>query len=111
LDAKATGGGSGPDGSGVSWTMDGPVGSRRVLKRSAPTSPDWVGARGLDLTVTVRFQVLPDGRIKPGSVIQKTSGFPEIDKRALDALKKWRFEAADGAPETWGRVTFRFTSA
>jgi len=111
LDAAARGGGSGPDGSGVSWTMEGPVGSRRVLKRAAPTSPDWVGARGLDLTVTVRFQVLPDGTVKAGSVIQKTSGFPEIDKRALDALKSWRFEAADGAPETWGRVTFRFTSA
>jgi len=111
LDAKASGGGAGPDGSGVSWTMDGPVGSRRVLKRAAPTSPDWVGARGLDLTVTVRFQVLPDGTVKAGAVIQKTSGFPEIDRRALDALARWRFEAADGAPETWGRVTFRFTSA
>jgi TonB family protein len=111
LDAKAKGGGSGPDGSGVSWTMDGPVGSRRVLKRAAPTSPDWVGARGLDLTVTVRFQVLPTGRIKPGSVIQKTSGFPEIDRRALDALGQWRFEPAVDAPETWGRVTFRFTSS
>jgi colicin import membrane protein len=111
LDASAKGGGVGPDGSGVSWTMDGPVGNRRVLKRAAPTSPDWVGARGLDLTVTVRFQVLPDGTVKPGSVIQKTSGFPEIDQRALDALSGWRFEAADGAPETWGRVTFRFTSA
>jgi TonB family protein len=111
LDDKARGGGSGPDGSGVSWTMEGPVGNRRVLKRAAPTSPDWVGARGLDLTVTVRFQVLPEGTVKPGAVIQKTSGFPEIDKRALDALKSWRFEAAAGAPQTWGRVTFRFTSA
>ncbi len=90
--------------------MDGAVGNRRVLQRAVPTSPDWVGTRGLDLTVTVRFQVLPDGRVRPGAV-QKTSGFPDIDKRALDALKRWRFEPAPNAKgEVWGRVTFRFTS-
>ena len=112
LDAKAKGGGTGPDGSGVSYSLDGPVGSRRVLKRAVPTSPDWVGTRGLDLAVIVRFQVLPDGTVKPGAVIQKTSGFPEIDRRALDALRQWRFEAVPsaGAVEVWGRVRFRFTS-
>jgi colicin import membrane protein len=111
LDAKAKGGGTAPDG-GVSYTLDGPVGARRVLKRAVPTTPDWVGARNLDLTVTIRFQVLPDGAVKPGAVIQKTSGFPEIDRRALDALRKWRFEPApDGdASEVWGRASFRFTS-
>ncbi|MFI5349693.1 MAG: TonB family protein, partial [Elusimicrobiota bacterium] len=112
LDAKAKGGGTGPDGAGVSYSLDGPVGSRRVLRRTVPVSPDWVGTRGLDLAVTVRFQVLPDGTVKPGAVIRKTSGFPEIDRLALDALRKWRFEsipAGDG-PEVWGRVTFRFTS-
>ncbi len=83
-----------------------------MLKRAVPSSPDWVGARGLDLTVTVRFQVLPNGHVKPGAVVNKTSGFPEIDRLALDALRRWRFESApaDGATEVWGRVTFRFTS-
>lgn len=111
IDAKTPGAAAGPDGSGVSWTMDGPIGSRRALKRAAPASPDWVGTRGLDLTVTVGFRVLPDGTVKPGAVIRKTSGFPEIDRRALDALSRWLFEPAADAPETWGRVTFRFTSA
>jgi TonB family protein len=111
LDAKAKGGGVGPDGAGVSYSLEGPVGSRRVLKRAVPSSPDWVGARGLDLTVTVRFQVLPDGTVKPGAVIRKTSGFPEIDRLALNALRKWRFESVTAAgTEVWGRVTFRFTS-
>jgi len=111
LDAKAKGGGAGPDGSGVSYSLDGPVGRRRVLRRAVPSSPDWVGSRGLDLTVTVRFQVLPDGSVKAGAVILKTSGFPEIDRRALDALRRWRFEAVpNGGSEVWGRVKFRFTS-
>lgn len=112
LDAKPRGGGSGPEGGGVSWSLDGPVGSRRVLSREVPTSPDWVGTRGLDLSVTVRFRVMPDGSVKPGAVILKTSGFPEIDRRGLDALRRWRFETVPdkSAPEVWGRVTFRFTS-
>ena len=73
----------------------------------------WVATRNLDLTVTVRFQVLPNGSVKPGAVIQKTSGFPDIDTRALKALAHWRFQpvaAKSGAAEVWGRVTFRFTS-
>jgi TonB family protein len=112
IDAPATGGGVGPDGSGVSYSVDGPVGNRRLLHRAVPVSPDWVGARGLELTVTVRFQVLPNGKVKAGAVIQKTSGFPEIDQRALEALRRWKFQAipSNTGPEVWGRVSFRFTS-
>ena len=113
IDANPTGGGTGPEGGGVSWSVDGPVGNRRILSRVSPESPDWIATRNLDLTVTVRFQVLPDGSVKSGAVIQKTSGFPEIDRLALQALRRWRFQtvpAKSGAPEVWGRVAFRFTS-
>jgi TonB family protein len=113
IDKPAKGGGVGPEGGGVSFSVDGPVGNRRILTRVSPTSPDWVATRNLDLTVTVRFQVLPDGSVKSGAVISKTSGFPEIDTRAIKALSRWRFQpvaAKSGAAEVWGRVTFRFTS-
>lgn len=112
-DAKASpasGGGTGPDGGGLSWSLEGPAGGRRLLKRALPSSPDWVSQRGLELSVRVKFQVQPDGTVRPGSVIKSTSGFPEIDRRALEALKLWRFQAvpARAGPETWGIVTFRF---
>jgi len=109
--AKASGGGgAGVDGGGLSWSLEGPAGSRRLLRRALPQSPSWVSERGLDLSVQVKFQVQPDGSVKPGAVVKRTSGFPEIDQRALDALKKWRFDAAPAkaGPETWGVVTFRF---
>jgi len=115
IDKKATGGGIGPEGGGggVSFSVDGPLGSRRILVRVSPTSPDWVATRNLSLSVTVRFQVLPNGSVKSGAVIQKTSGFPDIDARAIKALSRWRFQpvtAKAGGEEVWGRVTFRFTS-
>ncbi|MBI5622287.1 MAG: TonB family protein [Elusimicrobia bacterium] len=97
----------------ISWSIDGPIGSRRLLKRSLPVSPEWVSQRGLDLTVQVKFQVLEDGSVKRGAIIKVTSGFPELDRLALDAIKLWRFEAVpkadSAAPQTWGVVTFRFT--
>lgn len=114
IDSKARGGGEGPSssGDGVSWSIDGGAGSRRLIQREVPTSPDWVGSRGLDLRVSVRFQILPDGRIKPGAVIQKTSGFAEIDRRAVQALRGWRFAPAPATKnEIWGRAVFRFTSS
>lgn len=103
--------GAGGGGGGLSWSIEGPIGNRRIMRRSLPKSPAWVAKRGLELAVQIKFQVMPDGSVKAGSVIQKTSGFPELDSRALDSIRKWRFEAIaprPGLPEIWGRVTFRF---
>ncbi|MBI4375659.1 MAG: energy transducer TonB [Elusimicrobia bacterium] len=108
---KASGGGLGPNGGGLSWSIDGPAGNRRLIRRVLPQSPDWVSKRGLELTVEVKFQVLEDGSVKLGAVIRKTSGFPEIDQLALEALKKWKFESIPARPDnpaTWGTVTFHF---
>ena len=112
LNAKASGGGPKTDGGDVSWSIEGPIGSRRLLARKLPVSPDWVSQRGLELRVAVKFQVLDNGMVKAGAVIKRSSGFPEIDHRALEALKHWKFEsipARSSGPETWGSVTFRFT--
>jgi TonB family protein len=110
---KPSGGGTPNDGGGVNWALDGPAGNRRLMGRRVPGCPDWVSERGLDLTVQIKFQVLDDGSVKNGVVIKKTTGFPELDRDAVDALKRWRFEAVApraGSPLTWGVVTFRFTA-
>jgi TonB family protein len=111
---RPAGGGTPNEGGGVGWSLDGPAGNRRLVRRAVPPCPAWVSERSLDLSVQVKFQVLEDGTIKRGRVIRKTSGFPDIDRLAMEALDKWLFEAvpakaADRAPDTWGIVTFRFT--
>lgn len=111
LDSRSRKGAAATEPGGVSFSLDGPVGNRRVIERVLPQSPDWVGTRGLDLMVTIRFRVLPDGTVNPGAVIEKTSGFPEIDQLALKAIRQWIFEAAPaGGTQTWGRVVLRFLS-
>ncbi len=111
-DRPVSGGGDKRVAGGLSWSIEGPVGNRRLLARQIPRSPDWVSSRGLNLAVRIKFQVLADGTVK-GALIKLTSGFPELDTLALTALAKWRFEALAAAlakvPDTWGLVTFRFT--
>lgn len=91
---------------GVGWSLEGPAGNRRLLSRRLPACPAWVGQRALSLSAQIKFQVARDGTVKPGAIIKRTSGFPDIDRLALSTLKTWRFEAAAGEP--WGLVTFRF---
>lgn len=91
---------------GVGWALEGPAGNRRLLARRLPSCPAWVGQRALSLSAQIKFQVARDGSVKSGAVIKRTSGFPEIDRLALNSLKGWKFESANGEP--WGLVTFRF---
>jgi protein TonB len=109
-DDSAAGGGAprGTGAGGASWSLEGPAGTRRLLSRALPKSPSWLSERGLDLSVQIKFQVLPGGSVKRGAVVKKTSGFPEVDREALEALKRWRFAPVRGGVETWGVVTFRF---
>ncbi|MBI3548652.1 MAG: TonB family protein [Elusimicrobia bacterium] len=114
--AKPAGGGFGdPNGGPVGWSISGPAGSRRVLKRVIPPCPDWVSQRGLDLKVQLRFRVLDDGSVKDGILVQRTSGFPDLDKLAIDALRKWRFDPyhpkpGEKVPEIWGVVKLHFVA-
>ncbi|MFA6092903.1 MAG: TonB family protein [Elusimicrobiota bacterium] len=109
---RPSGGGPAQDGGGAAWSLEGPIGNRRLLHREIPRCPDWVAERGLDLSVQIRFQVLSDGSVHRAAAVRRTSGFPDLDRRALDALLHWRFEPIPGksAPDTWGVVTLRFTT-
>jgi len=108
--ARPSRGGAGP----VSLSLDGPAGDRKLVSRSVPESPAWLARRGLDASVQVKFEVEPDGRVRAGAVIKRTSGFPDVDRRALRAVESWRFAplpAASKSAPSWGVATFRFLGA
>ncbi len=77
--------------------------NRKAKAKVAPLYPDL--ARRMNITGVVRVQVTvaPNGSIKNARLV---GGHPVLANAALDAVKKWRFEA--GPEETTGIVEFRF---
>jgi TonB family protein len=77
--------------------------SRKVKTRVTPVYPEL--ARRMNLRGTVKFMVvvLPNGNVKDTKVM---GGNPILVNAAMDALKKWRFEA--GPEESSGTVEFKF---
>jgi TonB family protein len=77
--------------------------NRKPKSKVAPLYPDL--ARRMNITGVVRVQVTvaANGSIKNAKLV---GGHPVLANAALDAVKKWRFEA--GPEETTGIVEFRF---
>lgn len=92
--------------------IEGPLSRRKVLKYYAPEFPAWARDRGLlEASVAIKFYVNNAGRVLDNASVEKTSGYGALDRVALDAIKRWQFEAlAGGASRQWGIITFRFVT-
>lgn len=86
-----------------------------VTKRIDPIYPAASRRAGEEGVVT--FRVLVNERGLPGEVqVLQSSGFPKLDQAAADALRKWRFQAANNgsgpvASFTTVKVRFRLDQA
>lgn len=63
----------------------------------------------VEATITVRFEVKPDGTIGRMVPIKKMN--PELEREVLSTLRSWRFSRLpSGVPQQsqWGTITFRF---
>ena len=89
--------------------ITGPLSSRKVVKSYVPQYPDWARAQSIEADVAIRFTVSPAGDISGRPVIERTSGYPEMDKLCLDTLTQWKFTPLSGEQDQWGVITFRFT--
>jgi TonB family protein len=88
--------------------LAGQVADRELVSYEKPVYPEWAKTDGVEGSVTLRFYVLSDGRVKDNIFVEKTSGFSDFDGNAVAALRTWRFEALPGASEQWGVITFHF---
>jgi TonB family protein len=77
--------------------------SRKVKVKIAPIYPDIARRMNITGVVKVAVVVAPNGTLKSTKIV---GGHPLLVSAALDALKKWKFEAAPG--ESQGVVEFRF---
>ena len=77
--------------------------ARKAKSKVTPTYPDL--ARKMNITGVVRIQltVAANGSIKDAKLV---GGHPVLANAALEAVRKWRYEAAP--EESTGIVVFRF---
>jgi len=60
--------------------------------------------------VRLKFWVLPDGLVNRVEVTQ-TTGYPDLDQIASQAMKKWLFEPLSPKEKQivqWGTITLKF---
>lgn len=110
--SAASGNGSGKVVTGQGFEIGGPVGDRKILARRLPEYPEWAEEKGISAMVKVYFTVKADGTIRQAMRIVRSSGYPELDQLAKNALLKWRFSptsSSSSEQEAWGVITFRFT--
>ena len=77
--------------------------SRKVKTKVSPAYPDLARRMSISGVVKVQVVVAPNGSVKSTKVV---GGHPLLVNAAVDAVKKWRFEAA--SEETTGVVEFKF---
>lgn len=76
---------------------------RKVKTRVAPVYPTLARQMNISGVVKVQVTVAANGTVKSTKLV---GGHPVLATAALDAVKKWRFEA--GPEETTGIVEFKF---
>jgi TonB family protein len=91
-------------------SLTGPVADRPLISYTTPIYPEWAKSEGVEGSSSIYFVVLADGKIKESVIVQKTSGFEDFDRNAIDALLAWRFEPLSGSQtgEQWGTITFHY---
>lgn len=77
--------------------------TRKVKTKIAPVYPDLARRMSITGVVKVQITVGTNGTVKNAKLV---GGHPVLANAALDAVKKWRYEA--GNEETTGIVEFRF---
>lgn len=90
--------------------MRGELGKRGILTKVQPEYPDFARRQGIEGDVTLRVWVSPRGGVSRVEVV-KLSGTPELDRRAMEALKKWRFAPLPEEIEPvtqWGEITLHY---
>jgi len=77
--------------------------TRKVKSKVAPVYPELAKRMNITGVVRVQVTVAANGSIKDATLV---GGHPVLANAALNAVRKWRYEA--GPAESTGIVVFRF---
>jgi TonB family protein len=94
-------GGSAAINAPLSWGQDEI--SRKAKSKVAPAYPEMAKKMSISGVVKIQITVAANGSIKDAKLV---GGHPLLANAAMDAVRKWRYEAAPA--ESTGIVVFRF---
>jgi|GEM_PF-6845320 len=97
---------------GESYDMEGPLVNRKIVAKAIPKFPSWAREKVLgEAVVSIKIYVTPAGKVMDSMRVMKTSGFADLDRYAMETLRKWVFEplpAGGQSEKQWGIITVRF---
>ena len=88
--------------------LEGEVANRPIVKKVTPKYPKRARRMGWEGTVVLDFLVDANGNVYDVKVV-RSSGYPDLDQAAINALKQWKFAPKPGKNAEKGRLTVRFT--
>lgn len=97
---------AGGPGGGTLTSLAHPLGGYQHM----PAYPESARRQGVEGVTTLRFRVQTDGTVGEMSLV-RSAGHPDLDRAAMEAVKKWRFEPARrgrDAVVVWVTLPVRF---
>ncbi len=88
-------------------SLSGPLQNRKILKKITPYYPRSALREGEEGTCVLKFWVSKDGKVKPNILILRSTGYPDLDRAAMQALRMWVFEPSS-RDDDWGVLTVVF---
>ena len=93
----------GDQGLGVEGTVN--VRGRRLVFKPTVELPPEYSQMGLSFTVEVEIVVGEEGLVSSARVV-RSDGQPDLERRLVQAARRYRFEAVDGGGNQTGTITF-----
>lgn len=93
------------------FIISGPVTKRKLIRKVYPKYPAWAEEIGLEGEANLKFWVSSGGMV---TIVEltRTSGYPDLDSRAIEAVKKYLFSPmgkAEKQEDQWGTITIKYT--
>ena len=91
---------------GTALLITGQLSGRNIIRKTAPQYPRWAEEQGIQAQVAIDFTVRSDGSVKDNLMVSRTSGYPELDDLAKEALVTFMFAPISGSDDQTGTAVF-----
>jgi TonB family protein len=86
--------------------ITGQLSGRSIMRKTSPQYPRWAEEQGIQAQVYIDFTVRADGSVKDSLIVSRTSGYPELDDLAKEALATFIFAPLSSSEDQTGTAVF-----